>query len=91
MPPWASWWHGRETIASFAKAAHEYCAEARPVPARANGQVAVAYYHLDADTGRYTPAAIDVITFEGALIKDITGFITPQLFPRFGLPPELAP
>ena len=36
------------------------------------------------------PAAIDVLTFEGALIKEITGFITPGIFPSFGLPPELA-
>ena len=91
MPPWAAWWRGRETIAGFAKDAHEFCAEARATPVRANGQVAIAYYHLDADTGRYTPAAIDVITFEGALIKEITAFITAQIFPRFGLPPELAP
>ena len=91
MPPWASWWRGRETIAGFAAAAHEFCAEATSLPMRANGQVAIAYYHKDADTGRYKPAAIDVITLEGVLIKDITAFITPQVFPRFGLPPELAP
>ena len=91
MPPWASWWRGRETIAGFAAAAHEFCAEATSLPMRANGQVAIAYYHKDADTGRYKPAAIDVITLEGVLIKDITAFVTPQIFPRFGLPPELAP
>ena len=91
MPPWASWWRGRETIAGMARAAHEFCAEARAVPARANGQVAIAYYHLDADTGTYMPAAIDVLTFEGALIKEITAFVVPGIFPRFGLPPELAP
>ena len=89
MPPWASWWRGRETIAGLAKAAHEICAEATWLPARANGQVAIAYYHRDASTERYAPAAIDVITLEGVLIKDITAFVTPQVFPRFGLPPEL--
>ena len=91
MPPWAAWWHGRETIAGFAAAAHEFCAEATSLLTRANGQVAMAYYHKDSDTGRYTPAAIDVITFEGAKIKEITAFVTPRIFPRFGLPPELAP
>jgi RNA polymerase sigma-70 factor, ECF subfamily len=91
MPPWAAWWRGRETIAGFAKAAHELCAKASAVPTRANGQVAIAYYLRDADTGRSTAGAIDVIDFEGALIKEITAFITPQIFPRFGLPPELAP
>ena len=91
MPPWASWWHGRETIAAFAKAAVEFCAEARAVPVRANAQPAVAYYSLDGETGRYRAAALDVLTFEGPLIKEITAFVSPEIFPRFGLAPELAP
>jgi RNA polymerase sigma-70 factor, ECF subfamily len=91
MPPWSSWWRGRETIAGFAKTAAEECAESRTVPTRANGQPAVAYYHLDAETGRYLPAAIDVVSLEGALIKEITAFVIPEIFPRFGLPGELTP
>jgi RNA polymerase sigma-70 factor, ECF subfamily len=90
MPPWASWWRGRETIAGFAKTAHEACPETRAVPTRANGQPAVAYYNLDAETGRYTAAAIDVITLEGPLVKEVTGFILRGMFPSFGLPAELA-
>jgi RNA polymerase sigma-70 factor (ECF subfamily) len=91
MPPWASWWRGRETIAGFAPTAAQVCAESRTVPTRANGQPAVAYYHLDAETGRYLATAIDVITLEGALIKEITAFVSPEVFSRFGLPAELAP
>ena len=34
--------------------------------------------------------AIDVITFEGELIADITAFVRPDIFARFGLPEELA-
>jgi hypothetical protein len=30
-----------------------------------------------------------VFTFEGRLIKEITGFVSPEVFPRFGLPAEL--
>jgi RNA polymerase sigma-70 factor, ECF subfamily len=89
MPPWASWWRGRETIASFARTAVEICAESRTLSTRANGQPAVAYYHLDAESGRYLPAALDVMTLEGAWIKEITAFVAPDLFSRFGLPPEL--
>ena len=89
MPPWAQWWRGRETIAGFAKEAVETCAESRALPTRANGQPAIAYYHLDAETGRYLAAAIDVITLHGALIKEITAFVTPQAFASFGLPPEV--
>jgi RNA polymerase sigma-70 factor, ECF subfamily len=90
MPPWSSWWRGRETIAGFARTAKEFCAESRTLPTRSNGQPAVAYYHLDAETGRYKAAAIDVITLEGALIKEITAFVSPEVFQGFGLPPELA-
>jgi RNA polymerase sigma-70 factor (ECF subfamily) len=90
MPPWAAWWRGRDTIAGFAKEAHEFCAEALPVYTDANGQAAIAYYHLDADKGIYSAAAIDVITFDGERIADITAFIRPDLFPRFGLQPVLA-
>jgi RNA polymerase sigma-70 factor (ECF subfamily) len=89
MPPWATWWRGRETIAGFAPSAAEFCAESRVLPTQANGQPAVAYYHLNAETGRWTPAAIDVITFEGALIKEVTAFVSPEVFEGFGLPPEL--
>ena len=90
MPPWASWWRGRETIGGFAETAAQVCAESRTVPTRANGQPAVAYYHLDAETGRYLAAALDVVTLEGALIKEITAFVSPEVFSRFGLPGELA-
>ena len=90
MPPWAAWWRGRDTIASFAKSAVELCPESRAVAIEANGQPAIAYYQLDAETGRFAAAAIDVITFEGMSIKEITAFVMPELFERFGLEPELA-
>jgi RNA polymerase sigma-70 factor (ECF subfamily) len=90
MPPWPSWWRGGETIAGFAKEAAEFCAKSRAVYTRANGQPAVAYFHLDDKTGRYAPAAIDVITLEGERIKEITAFVTPGIFPSFGLPAELS-
>ena len=90
MPPWSSWWRGRDTIAEMAKEAAEFCAVSLALPVSANGQVAVAYFHLDAETGRYVATAIDVITFDGELIADITAFVRPDIFARFGLPEELA-
>jgi RNA polymerase sigma-70 factor, ECF subfamily len=90
MPPWAAWWRGRDTIAGFVEEAHEFCAETLGVPIHANGQVTIAYYHLDAENGLYRPAALDVISLEGERIKEITAFIRPELFPHFGLPSELA-
>jgi RNA polymerase sigma-70 factor (ECF subfamily) len=83
------WWRGRDTIAGFAPDAKDICARARTLPTRVNGQPAVACYGEDSDTGRHLPLAIDVLTLDGALIKKITAFITPQIFPRLGLPPEL--
>ena len=89
MPPWAAWWRGRDTIAGFAKPSDECIGETLPTPFRANGQVAVAGYQLDEATGRFKATAIDVLTLDGSLIKEITAFILPEAFARFGLPPEL--
>jgi RNA polymerase sigma-70 factor (ECF subfamily) len=89
MPPWSSWWRGRDTIAGFAKTAVEECGETRSIPTRANAQLAIAYYHLDDATGRFTASALDVLTVAGPEIKDITAFVTPEIFPSFDLPTEL--
>jgi RNA polymerase sigma-70 factor, ECF subfamily len=89
MPPWAGWWRGRETIAGFAKTAAGVCPDTRRVATHANGQIAVAFYALDPGTGRYTASAIDVFTLEGSLIREITAFVTPEIFPAFGLPRAL--
>jgi RNA polymerase sigma-70 factor (ECF subfamily) len=91
MPPWAMWWRGRETIAAFAEEAVDCVRPSSALPIRASGQVAVAYWSPDAETGRQTATAIDVLTFEGELITEITAFITPEIFPLFGLPTELDP
>jgi RNA polymerase sigma-70 factor, ECF subfamily len=90
MPPWASWWRGRDTIAAFAEEAAPICAISLAVPVSANGQPALAYYKLNSDTGTYQAAALDVLTFDGTLIAEITAFVTPEAFARFGLPDELA-
>jgi RNA polymerase sigma-70 factor (ECF subfamily) len=91
MPPWSSWWHGRETIAAFAEHAKDLCAQAHPVRIRANGQVAIAYYALDPETESWKATAIDVITLAGEHIKEITAFVLPEMFERFGLPSEIEP
>jgi RNA polymerase sigma-70 factor (ECF subfamily) len=90
MPPWASWWRGRDTIAGFVKAASEVCAISLAVPVSANGQPAVAYYKLNSETGMYEALALDVLIFDGESISEITAFVTPEAFASFGLPNELA-
>jgi RNA polymerase sigma-70 factor (ECF subfamily) len=89
MPPWPIWWQGAETIAGFSKTAVAVCPDTRTMSIHASGQVAVAAYGLDPDTGRYTATAIDVYTLQDGRIKEITAFVMPELFVHFGLPPEL--
>ena len=90
MPPWSIWWRGRDTIAGIAGDAVEVCAVSLTVAVTANGQPALAYYSLDADTRIYRPAAIDVLSFDRTAICEITAFVMPGAFARFGLPDELA-
>ena len=90
MPPWPSWWRGRDTVAAFATEAAEFCPFTLSVPVSANGQPTVAYYVLSTDTGTYRATALDVLTLDDTSITEITAFITPEAFARFGLPDELA-
>src|SRR5262245_45035407 len=80
MPPWPVWWRGRETIAGFAEHAGDACPPFRLLPTRASGQPAIAAYSLDAETGRYVATAIDVLTLDGALVKQVTAFFLPHFF-----------
>jgi len=84
MPPYPTWWRGRETIAAFAaEPVHRY------LPTRANGQPANAAYRWDSDKRTYVAEALEVLTLEGAQVKEMTAFMTPALFPHFGLPETL--
>jgi hypothetical protein len=56
---------------------------------RANGQPAVAWYLWSEDRERYLPASIEVLALEGERVREITAFASAELFPQFGLPPEL--
>jgi RNA polymerase sigma-70 factor (ECF subfamily) len=84
MPPYPTWWRGRETIAAFAaEPVHRY------VPTRANGQPANAAYRWDSNRGRYVAEALEVLTLEGGKVKTMTAFMTPELFAGFDLPQSL--
>jgi RNA polymerase sigma-70 factor, ECF subfamily len=84
MPPYASWWRGRDVIAAFAaEPVHRY------LPVRANGQLANAAYRWEPEQGRYIAEALEVLTLEGSRVKEMTAFMTPAVFPRFGLPSAL--
>jgi hypothetical protein len=46
------------------------------VRVRASGQEALAFYTWDEDRAAYLPFALNVLTFRGALISDVTAFLT---------------
>jgi RNA polymerase sigma-70 factor, ECF subfamily len=76
MPPLASWYRGHTAIRGFLQngplSGHF---QWRHLHARANGQVASAAYTWHPEDGAYRPFAVDVFTFEGAKIGEITSFI----------------
>jgi RNA polymerase sigma-70 factor, ECF subfamily len=84
MPPYAAWWRGREVIAAFAaEPVHRY------LPTVANGQVANAAYRWNPERGSYLAEAVEVLTLEATQVNAMTAFMTPEIFPHFGLPVEL--
>jgi RNA polymerase sigma-70 factor (ECF subfamily) len=86
MPPAPLAYRGRDAISAFFATvpAGGDLAAIRLVPARANGQPAVAAYMRDGGTAR--AYGIMVLTIRAGLIGEITGFADPSLFPLFGLP-----
>lgn len=92
MPPRPSWYGDREAVAVFLEVvAFAPDKRWRLVPARANGQPAVGEYIFDERKGRFVPHGINVLTLRGARIAEMTGFLFPEAFHRFGLPVELQP
>ena len=90
MPPYTSWYRGRDAVAgSWLMPAGPH-PRLRYIPTRANGQLALGVYRLDPKRNRYLGVALDVLTLRGAQIAAVTAFRTPEMFPRFGLPSELA-
>ena len=103
MPPIPTWFRGHAAIRYFLER-WPFTDQWRHVPVRANGQLALACYVLDPDSGSYRPAVVDVLTMAGEQICGVTAFMTldgfgwPQtdsqltgteLFARFRLPPSL--
>jgi RNA polymerase sigma-70 factor, ECF subfamily len=96
MPPMATWFRGDEVVVfltEWAFSGRAYGAEGnrrvRVLPARANGQPAIATYSWDPERGSYLPTVLQVLTFDGAKVSEITGFVDPSVFPGFGLPETL--
>ena len=91
MPPTLTWYRGREAITTFyAEWALSGELRWRHLSTRANGQPAVACYSWDAEHGSYAAQVLDVLTLRGHHIAEITSFVDPQGFRRFGLPDQLS-
>ena len=91
MPPLASWFRGIDDVAGFlARGPMSGEWRWRRLATTANGQPTVAAYTWDEAEGCYLPFALDVITFEGDRIKEVTAFLTrvmegrdPEYYARF--------
>ena len=77
MPPLASWFGGEKSIRIFLEGWPLSGAwRWRPLPARANGQPALAFYIWDEGEQAYMPFALNVLTFRGEKISAVTAFVT---------------
>jgi RNA polymerase sigma-70 factor, ECF subfamily len=82
MPPLASWFGPREQIREFlASYPLSGLWRWRTVRARANGQPALAFYAFDDDARAYLPFALNVLTFEGEQISNVTAFVNRSIEP----------
>jgi RNA polymerase sigma-70 factor (ECF subfamily) len=94
MPPYPTWFQGRQDIATAFEFATDpkspsYLGELRTVATAANRQPAVAAYVRRTGDSEYRALGIDVLRLEGDLVVEITRFIRADIFAAFGLPPTL--
>jgi RNA polymerase sigma-70 factor (ECF subfamily) len=83
MPPLPGWYRGHEAVAAFL-AEYPMRERWRHVPTRANGQLAVGCYMWDEARKSYVAGVLDVLTLRGDRISEVTGFLSPWVFQRFG-------
>ena len=96
MPPFASWYRTRAGIKTWAALSPMSGAwRWRTVSTRANGQPALGFYAWDESARAYLPFALNVLSFRGAEIADVTAFMArsieatdPEAYERF---PEQPP
>jgi RNA polymerase sigma-70 factor, ECF subfamily len=76
MPPLASWFSGEESIRIFLQGwPMSGTWRWRPIQTRANGQPALAFYIWDENQRAYMPFALNVLSFRGERISDVTAFV----------------
>jgi RNA polymerase sigma-70 factor (ECF subfamily) len=76
MPPLATWYAPRTTIATWAREAPLSGAwRWKAVLTSANAQPALAFYAWDEPSGTHLPFALNVLSLRGGLVSDVTAFI----------------
>ncbi len=91
MPPYALWLRGREAIGAWLTGRGCGCRGSRLVATAANGSPAFGQYRPGTDGAPHRPWALVVLELSGDGIAAWNSFLdTEALFPRFGLPPQLA-
>ncbi|MFY0570503.1 sigma-70 family RNA polymerase sigma factor [Archangium lansingense] len=93
MPPFSLWLRGHESISQWLLGRGSGCRGSRLVATSACGSPAFGQYRPPAEPGGpHKPWALIVLELSGDRITAMNSFLdTETLFPRFGLPPELAP
>jgi RNA polymerase sigma-70 factor (ECF subfamily) len=92
MPPYTLWLRGPQAVAAWLLGRGSGCRGSRLVPTAANGLPAFGQYKPAGPGEPLRPWSLVVLELEGDRIAAMTHFLdTAELFPRFGLPPELAP
>jgi RNA polymerase sigma-70 factor (ECF subfamily) len=88
MPPYDLWLRGRDSIATWMAGVGIGCTGSRLIPVQAcGGTPAFAQYRQ----GGAQAWALIVLDIEGDRIVNVTNFLDVEtLFPRFGLPMQLA-
>jgi RNA polymerase sigma-70 factor (ECF subfamily) len=94
MPPFLEWYEGRNSIVTFAQTFMDptspgFRGRLRGVPTKANMQAAVAWYLQSPTEPTARALSLDVLRIEDDKVAEVTGFVLPELFPAFGLPPTL--
>ena len=80
MPPIPTWFAGRDAIGRF-MAERMFATAWRLVPTRASGQLAFACYQGP----EFRLGALNVLTLRGSKIAELTAFLDPRIYARFGL------
>jgi RNA polymerase sigma-70 factor (ECF subfamily) len=92
MPPHPTWYAGRTAIVvASAQGFEPAFGRLRGVVCGANRQPAVAWYLCPPGDVEYGPLALDVLRIGDGRVAEISSFVSPELFPAFGVPPRLPP